>query len=430
MKKLIILLMMFASTAHAGTVSFTQLSVSGDLTESKYNSDLNTIYQKVNSNLQTDNIENDTLTEADFADEINPRVRTDEAAACNKVVTGLLTVTTAGTLVSSVPSGTAYVDGYRVNKASSTPKTFTASRWTWVDIDINGDFTYSEQAIGSSTPAVAANSLRLTRVSTDGTQVLAVSDLRTTSCANGPFSILKDTTTSASLHDLFAYGSPVLNGNDNGWIQGLNTEWLTHTTFNITPGSAYINGKYRALTADSTVTTGNDDPANGTNGLDSGAIASSTAYNVFAVADQDEASSLSITYTTSATPAGVTNYRKIGQIKTDGSNLFKSEDILRTHSPKISEVVVGSYTGNGADDRTITVGYADQALTTQAVFIRSVASVAGGYMFRGQANGGSFTNSPANANTVQAVGVNNFQIGSDSDANANAQVYYYMAIGY
>ena len=71
----------FKSDLFCGSVSFDQLSVSGDLSVNKYNGDLNTIFQKVNTNIDTSNILDDTIDEADMSDNINPRIRTYEGAS-------------------------------------------------------------------------------------------------------------------------------------------------------------------------------------------------------------------------------------------------------------------------------------------------------------------------------------------------------------
>ena len=350
MKKLLVVLslLFFSSSLYAGTISFDQLATSHDLTVSKYNEDMSRVYQKINTAIQTDNVEDDTLLEADMADEINPRIRTYEGASCEFVDDGLLTTTTSGTLTGSVPAGTAYPRGYRCDKTSSTPKTFTASRWTYVDIDQSCNFQYSEVTIGAAVPAIATNSIRISRVSTDGTQIGAVSDLRTTSCTAGPFDGISDSSGEATLDDLFAMGRPVRNREGQGIAQGLHVSWDTTTTFLVTGGAVYVNGEYRALSTDITVPSTTDDPAIGTSGIDTGALAANTRYNVFAVADQDAVKAYSITYSTANVPTGVTNYRKIGEITTGANSFFNSYDIVRTHGIVEDEIIKGWIHFNGA----------------------------------------------------------------------------------
>ncbi len=331
MKKLLFIISLLFICSHwlsANTISFDQLSVSTDLTATVYNTNLNTAYNKINSNIDTTNILDDTLDETDMGDNINPRIRTAEGASCQFVYTGLLTTTTSGTLTGSVPSGTAYPLGYRCNKTSSTAKTFTASKWTFVDLDSSCNFQYSEVAIAAATPAVAANSIRISRVSTDGTQIGAVQDLRTTSCSSGSFSGLTSTANEANLDDMLKNGAPMIKRWDTtnqGFQQGLQISWDSGTVFRVKAGSVYVNGKYRSISTDVTATTTTDDPSNGVSGIVSGSVAASTKYNIYAVADQDAVKTWSISYGTSA--SGLSNYRQIGTITTDAGTLFSSRDI-------------------------------------------------------------------------------------------------------
>lgn len=345
MKKLFLALSLFGfgGVCFAGTVSYDQLAVSSDLTAAKYNSDLNTIYQAFNSNIESSNIAADTLTEADFADEINPRLRDYERGGdgteCEMVYEGGLVTTTSGTLTGSIPAYVAYPRGYRVTKASNTPHTFTASKWTYIDLDTSNNLQYSEVSISASAPAVAANAIRLCRVSTDGTQVSAVQDLRVLSCTNAKFSTVKETTTEAALDDIFKNGAPVkktfgstwATSTPDGYAQGAIASYASHTSFTVSAGGLYINGKYRANDSAVTLTTSQaDDPVNGVSGIVSGTAAASTVYNIYGVADQDAVSTFSVSYGAAAT--GLTNSRLIGQITTDASGLFTSHDVYTAHA--------------------------------------------------------------------------------------------------
>jgi len=333
----------------SGTVSFDQVAVSADITVSNYNLHLDRIYREFNSNTQASNIANDTLTESTMADEINPRVRTFEGASCEFVFSGLLPVTTSGTLVMTTPSGVAYPRGFRVNSSGDGGNTYTATRWTYVDLDQAGAFTYSEIAIEGTTPAIATNSIRLGRVSTDATEVTNILDLRIVSCAAGPFNAIADTTSEASLHDLLHNGRPIRNRGTKGFLQGMHVSWDTTTTFIVTGGSAWINEHYRSVSGDTSVPQTNDSPGSGTSGLDTGAIAAGR-YNVFAVADQTEVKTFSISYSTGTSPTGVTNSRLIGEIVVSSDNTFTSTDIVRTHGIAENELIAGSvhFEGVGA----------------------------------------------------------------------------------
>lgn len=97
------------------------------------------------------------------------------------VVSGLLGTDPGASLTMTIPGGTAYVIEKRVVKSSADAdltKTYTASKDTYVDISNAGAITYSEVANGAGAPAVAANSIRLQKVVTNGTEITGVTDLR------------------------------------------------------------------------------------------------------------------------------------------------------------------------------------------------------------------------------------------------------------
>ena len=278
----------------------------------------------------------DTIGESNMYDDANPRIRTNESASCPDVVySGLLPSTTVGTgnSISSISAGVAYPDGFRVEKTTSTPKEFTVNKWTWVYLLTSGSFDYQEQTIDGSTPAQPANSAVLARVSTNATEVVSVVDLRKTSCAAGPFSAIADTSTGASLGDLFSKGIPNrrythAGKTPAGWVQGLFVSYETTNTFLVTSGGAYINGEYRILSDDVSVTTSTDGPTTGDSGIDTGSLAANTRYYVYGVADQEDVNTMSVSFSTNASaPAGVTNSRLLGAIRTSDDSVFVSTDV-------------------------------------------------------------------------------------------------------
>lgn len=339
--------LVFSVNLYAGTISFDQLVVSGDLTVAKYNADMDRIYQQFNSTVEASNILDNTLTEADQSDDINPRIRTFEGASCEKVDDGLLPAT-GGSLTQNISAGTGYPRGFRCDITSATGHTYTASRWTFVDIDQGCDFQFAEVAIEGATPALAVNSIRLARVSSDGATIATVTDLRNLNCATGPFNAIDDVSSEATLGDLFRIGRPTRGHTrwasaTQGWMQGLQVSWDTHTQFRVlTGGMVTTTGRYRVASSDLTVGTGNDNPSQGTSGLDTGSISASTRYFVYAVADQDSVSTLSSSYSTNATtPTGVNHFRIIGSIATDANSLFISRDIFQAHSVGYRELAGG-----------------------------------------------------------------------------------------
>lgn len=331
------LLVIGGHQAQAAVTSLDYVFVANDQYSSDFYSRLNSNFTRVLNggvnSISAGNIVNDSLTEATMADEINPRIRTYEGAACEFVYTGLLPVAGAS-LTQNISAGTAYPRGFRINKASATAHTYTASKWTWVDIDQNGSFQYSEQAINSSTPAVAANSIRLARVSTDGTTVLAIQDLRKTSCTNGPFSIISDAANEATLSD-------VLKNGNGGFANGLSITTKDSHSVYINAGTAYINGKYRTSAGQTTVD-GNivASPLNGTSGIATGTLAASTNYYVYGVADLDGVPAVTgILSTSSSTVSGATNFRRLGEASTDASASFATSDVVSVaYTGKIVQV--------------------------------------------------------------------------------------------
>lgn len=105
------------------------------------------------------------------------------------VVDGLLdTVPSTASLTSTMPGGTAYVQGGSVLQRVVSPGatyTYAASSDTYVDLSYTGVLTYSAVANGATAPAVAANSLRLEKVVTSATAITSVVPYNNTQGANG-----------------------------------------------------------------------------------------------------------------------------------------------------------------------------------------------------------------------------------------------------
>lgn len=133
-----------------------------------------------------------TITTTQLDANANPENRWNEGF--NDFVFTGLTIPTSVNLTSTTASGTLYMNGVRILK-DATANTYTASKHTYVDLSDNGTYTYSEVAIGAAEPPVATDSLRLARVSTDGTTVLTVRDDRVTeiSIAAGTAGAIADT---------------------------------------------------------------------------------------------------------------------------------------------------------------------------------------------------------------------------------------------
>jgi hypothetical protein len=177
MKKLLLALgiLLIASQAWAYTAISPDSYISpDDVTIARMQGNQNIIVNAIN-NADGGNIKLGTISADSLTDDANPHFRWNEAFN-DFVYTGLLP-TISASLVTTTSSGTGYIEGVRVVK-DATSKTYTANKWTFVDISKNGTYTYSEIAINGSTPSVASNSLRLCRVSSDTTTIAAVRDDR------------------------------------------------------------------------------------------------------------------------------------------------------------------------------------------------------------------------------------------------------------
>jgi len=300
-------------------------------------------------------IKADTVCEENLADDANPRLRTYEGASCSDFVYSGFLMSSYSGLTGTVPTGIAYPEGYRVEKTSSTSKLFTANKWTYVYILNSGSLDYQEVAIDANRPSDPSNSAPLFRVSTDASGIIAIQDLRKTTCASGPFEAIADVTGEATLDDLLTNGAYVRRFSQAGrtpmgFAQGAFLSWDTTTTFKVTPGCLNINGKFRCVSTDTSVPQTADNPASGVSGMDTGTVTGGPKrYYAYGVADQDSVKTYSVSISESgATPTGVTNYRLIGSVTTDINNNFTSRDLVTVHGVSERELVGAYAVFNGA----------------------------------------------------------------------------------
>jgi hypothetical protein len=203
------------------------------------NSDFDTMYSEFNGNIEggaSGNIKADSLTELEMADDVNPRVRWDEGFQ-DWIYTGLQPATAAG-LTSNISAGTAYVNGYRANKASSTAHTYTNTKDTYIDIDYAGTFHYTEVAPLAAAPAVYTDSIRLAVAATRGGAITQVTDLRVlTPYATGTAHII------ARGFELQRASTTTLTVLPGTLYHNLTrVDKTSSTTIDITSASAYIGG--------------------------------------------------------------------------------------------------------------------------------------------------------------------------------------------
>lgn len=79
------------------------------------------------------------------------------------------------TRAASMTSGVVVINGNPLTVATVTARSFTASKDTYVDLSDNGDgtalITYTEATNNAASPALAANSIRIAIIVTDGTDI-------------------------------------------------------------------------------------------------------------------------------------------------------------------------------------------------------------------------------------------------------------------
>lgn len=329
MKKILafLLALSFSLVARADIISYTQFTAGTTIGE--LNDATNKIYIDHNGNITTDNIKDGTLLDSDFANSASPRIRTEENIG-NYTYTGMLPATDA-TLASDISAGTSYVNGYRVVK-SATAHTYTATKDTWVYIDQNGAYQFSEVAVGAAEPTTPANSLLLATVTTDGTSITVVTDRR----------------------QLTPPGLRVYSTYKNGLV--ISRDVSTATTVNIASGdiefgTSVTNGK-RSNNAPTNVNLA----TTGVGGLDVGSLAQGYYY-IFAVPTSTNSTNYDgIASLSSTDAAGVTDERLVGWCYANTASAISPDS-------------VGAFRGKGGDAPNIVNNFlsADITLTSPTV---------------------------------------------------------------
>jgi hypothetical protein len=117
-----------------------------------------------------------TIASAALPPSINPVTRGNEIIA-NFVYSGFI-ISTSASLVSSITGGVAYIAGARFNFVGVGSQTFTASKDTYVDVDVNGNVYLVVVANGATAGMpLTANTIRVAKVITSGTAVTSVVQL-------------------------------------------------------------------------------------------------------------------------------------------------------------------------------------------------------------------------------------------------------------
>lgn len=178
-----ILLVLFAvSNAYAAPISTTPYVSPDDVTIPNLESNRTTLTNAINS-FDGGLIQAETITADSLDNNANPEKRWYDSFN-SFVITGLLPPTSTD-LDSTTTAGRALIEDtanikMKYVEKDATSHTYTASKYTYVDLGADGTYTYSETAIGAAEPTTTANSIRLALVSTDTTKVNTVTDKRVT----------------------------------------------------------------------------------------------------------------------------------------------------------------------------------------------------------------------------------------------------------
>lgn len=178
------------------------------------------------------------------------------------------------------------------------------------------------------------------------------------------------------------------------------------------PSGSYIRvgGQARALNTTLTVTTS----TSGAGGIDTGSVAASTFYYVYAVLNSTVVAL--VASTSASAPTGFSSYRKVGAFYTDGSsNIFRAyhfgEMNRQVFSAKVSSAGVVSDENENFIEGNVVVG----GLTYTATFVTGVFSVAPNLSGNRIDGGGAYPMIFGSTSVTQAVW--NFTGNSGGDGN-------------
>lgn len=278
--------MFICSPAFGGIITFDNITSDAGFSYESYNTPLNTIYNEVNGNIDSDNIENGSIADEDFSTAVAMSNWYAKSFG-DWVYSGGLAATDA-TLTSDISALIAFIEGAYIEN-SATSHTYTASRDTYVDVNSAGTYVFSEVSLGASAPAVAANAIRLCKAVTSGTAITSVVDLRQT--------------VPPQLRTYQDYKNGIALSRDVATTTKINV-----SRGEIELGAAVSNGLRRNI-ADVAI----DFSTTGRGGLDTGSLERDTYYFIFALADDDNSTNFECIGSRSSTDAtGFTGERLIG----------------------------------------------------------------------------------------------------------------------
>lgn len=93
------------------------------------------------------------------------------------------------------------------------------------------------------------------------------------------------------------------------------------------------------------------------------------------------------------------------------------------------QMIAGSYTGDGTDNRSITVGFNITSVTPKYVLVVNNTDGGGHQFITGMTSGIALSDGTLQAAGIKSVSANTFVVGTDSNANGNTKAIKYWVWG-
>lgn len=169
--------------------------------------------------------------------------------------------------------------------------------------------------------------------------------------------------------------------------------------------------------------------------LDTGAgsLDPDETYYAYAIADSAATSITGKISLSATTPASSTLFRRIARFETDDAGDIIEQSIVNERDDLVNmanvlEIVIGTYTGNGVDNRDIKIGFADPSKTPKFVEVWAAPGGGGGHlMYNGMSNGISPLDGSSQTSGIKSLAADSFRVGTNAQANQNGTTFYYKA---
>lgn len=112
------------------------------------------------------------------------------------------------TRFASMSAGVVYINGIRVSVSAVTSRQFTASRDTYIDVNTSGTITYSEVTNNNTSPALAANNIRIGIIVTGASSIASAASIN-----QGSFAATLPSVSGSALRGVDSLGNKIYNPN-------------------------------------------------------------------------------------------------------------------------------------------------------------------------------------------------------------------------